>query len=140
MSLYFTLLRVPYTPANSAFFCTVCTSDDSGPYPCLRALPLTCCSCLALFAMPHCPAFTDKAAAEQKLLYEAMYRYPHLLYPWIWLIYRNYHGAPIALMILLTHVLILLKSDIPLRSTSQILPYCSYRAELSGYCVTIAVR
>ena len=141
-SLDGTLLRVPDTPANRAFFGTVGTSDDSGPYPCLRALPLTCCSCRALFAMPHGPAGTDKAAAEQKLLDEAMDRYPHLLDPgWIWLMDRNYHGAPrIARMIRLTHVLIRLKSDIPLRRTSQILPDCSYRAELSGDGVTIAVR
>jgi hypothetical protein len=141
-SLDGTLLRVPDTPANRAFFGTVGTSDDSGPYPCLRALPLTCCSCRALFAMPHGPAGTDKAAAEQKLLDEAMDRYPHLLGPgWIWLMDRNYHGAPrIARMIRLTHVLIRLKSDIPLRRTSEILPDCSYRAELSGDGVTIAVR
>ena len=37
-------------------------------------------------------------------------------------------------------MLIRLKSDIPLRRTSQILPDCSYRAELSGDGVTIAVR
>jgi len=55
-SLDGTLLRVPDTPANRAFFGTVGTGDDSGPYPCLRALPLTCCSCRALFAMPHGPA------------------------------------------------------------------------------------
>ena len=141
-SLDGTLLRVPDTPANRAFFGTVGTSDDSGPYPCLRALPLTCCSCRALFAMPHGPAGTDKAAAEQKLLDEAIDRYPHLLDPgWIWLMDRNYHGAPrIARMIRLTHVLIRLKSDIPLRRTSQILPDCSYRAELSGDGATIAVR
>jgi len=39
------------------------------------ALPLTCCSCRALFAMPHGPAGTDKAAAEQGLLDEAMERF-----------------------------------------------------------------
>ena len=141
-SLDGTLLRVPDTPANRAFFGSVGTSDDSGPYPSLRALPLTCCSCRALFAMPHGPAGTDKAAAEQKLLDEAMDRYPHLLDPgWIWLIERNYHGAPrIARMIRSAHVLIRLKSDIPLRRTSEILPDCSYRAELSGDGVTIAVR
>ena len=42
-SLDGTLLRVPDTPANRALFGTVGTGDDSGPYPCLRALPLTCC-------------------------------------------------------------------------------------------------
>ena len=67
-SLDGTLLRVPDTPANRAFFGTVGTGDDSGPYPCLRALPLTCCSCRALLAMPRGPAGTDKAAAEQALL------------------------------------------------------------------------
>ena len=56
-SLDGTLVRVPDTPANRAFFGTVGTGDDSGPYPCLRALPLTCCSCRALFAMPHGPAW-----------------------------------------------------------------------------------
>jgi hypothetical protein len=141
-SLDGTLLRVPDTPANRAFFGTVGTADDSGPYPCLRALPLTCCSCRALFAMPHGPAGTGKAAAEQSLLDEAMDRFPVLFTPgWIWLMDRNYHGAPrIARMIQFTHVLIRLKSDIPLRMTSGILPDGSYRAELCGEGVTVPVR
>jgi hypothetical protein len=141
-SLDGTLLRVPDTPANRAFFGTVGTSDDSGPYPCLRALPLTCCSCRALFGMPHGPAGSDKAAAEQSLLDEAMERLPALFTPgWIWLMDRNYHGAPrIARLIASTHVLIRLKSDVPLRRTSEILPDGSYRAELSGDGVTVAVR
>lgn len=140
-SLDGTLLRVPDTPANRAFFGTVGTGDDSGPYPC-RGLPLTCCSSRALFAMPHGPAGTDKAAAEQSLLDEAMDRFPALFTPgWIWLMDRNYHGAPrIARMIRSAHVLIRLKSDIPLRRTSQILPDGSYRAELPGDGATIAVR
>ena len=141
-SLDGTLLRVPDTPANRAFFGTVGTGDDSGPYPCLRALPLTCCSCRALFAMPHGPAGTDKAESEQALLDEAMACFPVLFAPdWIWLMDRNYYGAArIARMIRLTHVLIRLKSDIPLKRTSEILPDGSYRAELSGDGVTIAVR
>ena len=60
-----TLIRVPDTPANRAFFGSVGTGDDSSPFPQARALPMTCCSCRALFAMPHGPAGTDKAAAEQ---------------------------------------------------------------------------
>jgi hypothetical protein len=137
-----TLVRVPDTPANRAFFGTVGTGDDSGPYPCLRALPLACCSCRALFAMPHGPAGTDKAAAEQGLLDEAVECFPVLFAPdWIWLMDRNYHGAArIARMIRSTHVLIRLKSDIPLKRTSEILPDGSYRAELSGDGVTITVR
>jgi hypothetical protein len=43
-------------------------------------------------------------------------------------------------MIQFTHVLIRLKSDIPLRRTSGILPDGSYEAELSGDGVTITVR
>ncbi|MGH3201790.1 MAG: hypothetical protein ACRDP5_07030, partial [Streptosporangiaceae bacterium] len=141
-SLDGTLLRVPDTPANRAFFGTVGTGDDSGPYPCLRALPLTCCSCRALFAMPAGPAGTDKAAAEQSLLDEAADRYPALFDPgWIWLMDRNYHGAPrIARLIEVTHVLIRLKSDIPLHRTSPILPDGSYEAGLSGDGVTVQVR
>jgi hypothetical protein len=54
---------------------------------------------------------------------------------------RNYHGAArIARMIQSTHVLIRLKSDIPLRMTSAILPDGSYRAELPGDGVTVEVR
>jgi len=141
-SLDGTLVRVPDTPANRAFFGSVGTSDDSAPYPCLRALPVNCCSCRALFAMPHGPAGTDKAESEQALLDEAMEQAPHLLDPgWIWLMDRNYHGAArIARMIASTHVLIRLKSDIPLKRTSEILPDGSYEAELSGDGVTVRVR
>jgi len=137
-----TLIRVPDTPANRACFGSVGTGDDSSPFPQLRALPMTCCSCRALFAMPHGPAGTDKAAAEQSLLDEVMREYPVLLAPdWIWLMDRNYHGAPrIARLIESTHVLIRLKSDIPLKRTSEILPDGSYRAELSGDGVTVPVR
>jgi hypothetical protein len=54
---------------------------------------------------------------------------------------RNYHGAPrIARLTERTHVLTRLKSDIPIRRTSEILPDGSYRAELSGDGVTVSVR
>jgi hypothetical protein len=141
-SLDGTLLRVPDTPANRAFFGSVGTGDGTSPFPQARALPVTCCSCRALFAMPHGPAGTDKAESEQALLDEAMARFPALFGPdWIWLMDRNYHGAPrIARMIRSGHVLIRLKSDIPLKRTSHILPDGSYRAELSGDGVTITVR
>jgi hypothetical protein len=137
-----TLIRVPDTPANRAFFGSVGTGDDSSPFPQARALPVTCCSCRALFAIPHGPAGTDKAVAEQALLDEALRDYPVLFAPdWIWLEDRNYYGAPrIARMIEHTHVLIRLKSDIPLKRTSEILPDGSYRAELSGDGVTVPVR
>jgi hypothetical protein len=75
------------------------------------------------------------------LLDEALRDYPTLFAPgWIWLMNRNYHGVPgIARMIERTHVLIRLKSDIPLRRTSEILPDGSYRAELPGDGVTVPV-
>jgi hypothetical protein len=137
-----TLLRVPDTPADRAFFGSTGTGDDSSPFPQARALPMTCCSCRALFALPHGPAGTDKPAAGQRLLDEAMDRFPALFDPgWIWLMDRNYHGAPrIARMIRSAHVLIRLKSDIPLKRISPILPDCSYEAELSGDGVTVQVR
>ena len=71
-----------------------------------------------------------------------MDRFPALFDPgWIWLMDRNYHGAArIARMIASTHVLIRLKSDIPLKRTSPILPDGSYEAELSGDGVTVKVR
>jgi len=141
-SLDGTLIRVPDTPANRAAFGSVGTGDDSAPYPQLRALPLNDVSTRGLLGMPHGPAGTDKAAAEQKLLDTAMERYPHLFTPGrIWLMDRNYHGADrIARLIARTHVLIRLKSDIPLKRTSPVLADGSYLAELSGDGVTVAVR
>jgi hypothetical protein len=92
--------------------------------------------------MPHGPAGTGKAAAEQSLLDEALREHPAVFArDWIWLEDRNYYGAArIARMIAFTHVLIRLKSDIPLKRTSEILPDGSYRAELSGDGVTVPVR
>ena len=141
-SLDGTLVRVPDTPANRAAFGSVGTGDDSSPFPQLRALPLTDASTRSLLGMPHGPAGTDKAAAEQALLDTAMEQYPHLFtMDRIWLMDRNYHGAPrIARLIARTHVLIRLKSDIPLKRVSEILPDGSYLAELSGDGVTVTVR
>ena len=141
-SLDGTLVRVPDTPANRAAFGSVGTGDDSSPFPQLRALPLTGASTRSLLGMPHGPAGTDKAAAEQALLDTAMEQYPHLFtMDRIWLMDRNYHGAPrIARLIARTHVLIRLKSDIPLKRVSEILPDGSYLAELSGDGVTVTVR
>jgi hypothetical protein len=141
-SLDGTLIRVPDTPANRAAFGSVGTGDDSSPFPQLRALPLTDASTRALLGMPHGPAGTDKAAAEQKLLDTAMRDCPHLFTEdRIWLMDRNYHGAArIARLMARTHVLIRLKSDIPLKRTSGILADGSYLAELSGDGVTVTVR
>jgi len=141
-SLDGTLIRVPDTPGNRAVFGSVGTGDDSSPFPQLRALPLTDASTRALLGMPHGPAGTVKAAAEQKLLDTAMRDYPHLFTTdRIWLMDRNYHGAArIARLMTRTHVLIRLKSDIPLKKISPVLRDGSYLAELSGDGVTVTVR
>jgi Transposase DDE domain/Insertion element 4 transposase N-terminal len=141
-SLDGTLIRVPDTPANRAVFGSVGTSDDSSSFPQLRALPLTDASTRALLGMPHGPAGTDKAAAEQKLLDTAMRQYPHLFaMDRIWLMDRNYPGAArIARLTARTHVLIRLKGDIPLKRVSEVFPDGSYLAELSGDGVTVTVR
>src|SRR5437763_168406 len=77
-SLDGTLIRVPDTPANRAAFGSVGTSDDSAPFPQLRALPLNNVSTRALLGMTHGPSGggAGKAAGEQKLLDEAMEAYP----------------------------------------------------------------
>jgi hypothetical protein len=141
-SLDGTLIRVPDTPANRAAFGSVGTGDDSSPFPQVRALPLNDVSTRALLGMPHGPAGTDKAAAEQKLLDTAMRDYPHLFtMDRLWLMDRNFPGAArIARLIARTHVLVRLKSDIPLRRTSPVLADGSYLAELCGDGVTVAVR
>ena len=137
-----TLIRVPDTPANRKMFGSTGTGDDSSPFPQVRALPLNDVSTRGLLGMPHGPAGTDKAAAEQKLLDAAMERYPHLFTrDRIWLLDRNYPGAArIARLAARTHILIRLKSDIPLKRTSGILPDGSYLAEISGDGVTVTVR
>ena len=137
-----TLVRVPDTPANRAMFGSAGTGDDSSPFPQLRTLPLTDASTRALLGMPHGPAGTGKAAAEQKLLDKAMEQYPHLFtMDRLWLMDRNYPGAArIARLTARTHVLIRLKSDVPLKRVSEILPDGSYLAELSGDGVTVTVR
>jgi hypothetical protein len=141
-SLDGTLIRVPDTPANRAAFGSVGTGDGSSPFPQLRALPLNDVSTRALLGMPHGPAGTDKAAAEQKLLDTAMTDYPHLFTKGrIWLMDRNFPGAArIARLIARTHVLIRLKSDIPLKRTSPVPADGSYLARLSGDGVTVTVR
>ena len=110
--------------------------------PQLRALPLTDASTRGLLGMPHGPAGTDKAAAEQKLLDTALREFPHLFtMDRIWIMDRNYPGAArIARLTACTHVLIRLKSDIPLKRISEILADGSYLAAISGDGVTVTVR
>jgi hypothetical protein len=143
-SLDGTLIRVPDTPANREAFGSVGTGDDSSPFPQVRALPLNCVSTRGLLGMTHGPSGggKGKAAGEQKLLDEAMEKYPHLFArDRLWLMDRNFPGAArLARLIACTHVLIRLKSDIPLRRVSPVLADGSYLADLSGDGVTVRVR
>jgi hypothetical protein len=143
-SLDGTLIRVPDTPANRQAFGSVGTSDDSTPFPMVRALPMNDVSTRSLLGMTHGPSGggAGKAAGEQKLLDQAMEQYPHLFTKdRLWLMDRNFPGtARLARLFVRTHVLIRLKSDIPLRRVSPILADGSYRADLSGDGLTIRVR
>ena len=136
------LLRVPDTPANRAAFGSVGTADDSAPYPCVRLYPLNDCLTRSLLAMAWGPAGTDKAAAEQGLLDAAMRDFPQVFSEdQVWLLDRLWHGVRrIAALAERTHVLVRLKSDIPLKKISEILPDQSYLAEVSGDGVTMTVR
>jgi hypothetical protein len=137
-----TLVRMPDTPANRAAFGSTGTSDDSAPFPQLRALMLNDVSTRSLLGMTHGPSGGDKAAAEQKLLDTAMDEQPRLFtMDRIWIFDRNFPGAArIARLISRTHVLIRLKSNVRLTRISEIFPDGSYLAEISGDRVTVTVR
>jgi hypothetical protein len=143
-SLDGTLIRVPDAPANRAAFGSIGTGDGSSPFPQVRALAMNDVSTRGLHGMVHGPAGggTGKAAGEQKLLDAAMERYPQLFArDRLWLMDRNFPGAArVARLIARTHVLIRLKSDIPLKRTSPILADGSYLAGLSGDGLTVPVR
>ncbi|MGH3407487.1 MAG: hypothetical protein ACRDRJ_34060 [Streptosporangiaceae bacterium] len=76
-SLDGTLIRVPDTPANRQAFGSVGTSDDSTPFPQVRALAMNNVSTRALLGMTHGPSGGGirKAVGEQKLLDQAMEQY-----------------------------------------------------------------
>ncbi len=143
-SLDGTLVRVPDTPANREAFGSSGTSDDSAPFPQVRVLPLNDVPARGLLGMTHGPSGggKGKAAGEQKLLDEAMEAYPHLFAKdRLWLMDRNFPGAArLARLIARTHVLIRLKSDIPLKRVSPILADGSCLADLSGDGLTVRVR
>jgi Insertion element 4 transposase N-terminal len=136
------LLRVPDTPANRAAFGSVGTAGDSAAWPCVRLFPLTSVFTRSLLAMPWGAAGTDKAAAEQGLLDAAMRDCPHVFAEdQVWLLDRLWHGVRrIAVLAGLTHVLVRVKSDIPITMTSPVLPDGSYLAEVSGDGAVMTVR
>jgi hypothetical protein len=136
------LLRVPDTPANRAAFGSAGTAGDSAAWPCVRLFPLNDCLTRFLLAMPWGPAGTDKTASEQQMLDAVIRDYPHVPgKDQVWLLDRLWHGTGrLAALAERTHVLVRLKSDIPLNRTSVTLPDGSYRAEISGDGITMEVR
>ncbi len=143
------LTRTPDTPANREAFGSAGTADDSSPCPQLRELRLSHASTRATRAVVTGPSGAaaggsrDKGEAEQVLLDRALKEYPDLFTPGrLWILDRNFPGAPrIARMPGTgTHVLIRVKSDIPLRRTGDFAPDGSYPAEICGGGITLTVR
>jgi hypothetical protein len=140
---------VPDTPANREAFGPAGTADDSSPYPQLRELRLSNASTRAALAVTCGPSGAaaggerEKGEAEQKLLDKALQNYPHLFTGRrIWIMDRNFPGAPRIQRMLATgtHVLIRVKDGITLTPSGGFLPDGSYLAELSGGGVTLTVR
>lgn len=132
-------VRVPDTPANRAAFGT---ARDASAWPSVRLFPLNNCLTRSLLAMPWGPAGTDKTASEQGLLDAAMRDFPHVLSKdQVWFLDRLWHGVRrLEHLARLTHFAVRLKSDLPLKRTSEIFPDGSYLAEMSGDGATLAVR
>jgi hypothetical protein len=125
--------RMPDTPANRARFGSA-TGDDAAPYPQLRDLLVTDASTRGTLAVVTGPSGGDKAEAEQGLLDRALTEYPRVFTTGrLWVLDRNFPGvARIKKMIKVTHVLIRLKSDIPVQRAGDFLPDGSYLADVSG--------
>jgi hypothetical protein len=143
------LTRIPDTPANREAFGSAGTAGDSSPYPQMRELRCSHASTRSALAVVSGPSGAaagvsrDKGEAEQVLLDKALKDWPHVFTPGrLWIMDRNFPGVPrIARMLATgTHVLIRVKSDIPLRRTGEFLPDGSCLAEISGGGVTLTVR
>ena len=143
------LTRVPDSDANREAYGSAGTTDDSSPYPQLRELRLSHASTRATLAVVTGPSGAaaggsrDKGEAEQVLLDKALRDYPHVFTPGrIWIMDRNFPGAPRIQRMLATgtHVLIRVKDGITLRRTGGFAPDGSYLASITGGGVTLTVR
>jgi len=143
------LTRAPDTPANREAFGSAGTANDSSPYPQLRELRCSHASTRSALAVVTGPSGAaaggarDKGEAEQALLDKVLRDCPQVFTPArLWIMDRNFPGAPRIQRMLATgtHVLIRVKSDIPLRRTGEFLTDGSYLAEISGGGVTLTVR
>ena len=143
------LTRVPDTPANRKAYGSAGTADDSSPYPQIRELRCSHASTRAALAVVTGPSGAaaggsrEKGEAEQVLLDKTLTDYPHVFTAGrLWVMDRNFRGVPRIERMLATgtHVLIRVKSDIPLRRAGDFLPDGSYLASISGGGVTLTVR
>jgi hypothetical protein len=141
------LIRVPDSAANREAYGSAGTADDSSPYPQLRELRICAASTRATFGVVTGPSGAsggrDKGEAEQVLLDKALKDYWPVFTPWrLWILDRNFPGVPRikAMLATGTHVLIRVKSDIPLRRTGDFLPDGSWPAQLTSGGITLAVR
>jgi hypothetical protein len=135
--------RMPDTPPNRAAYGSTGTGDDSAPYPQLRDLWISDASTRGTLGVLSGPSGGDKAEAEQALLDKALVELPGLFTPGrLWILDRNFPGVARIKNILATHthVLIRLKSDIPVKKIGGFLPDGSYLAEISGGGHTVAMR
>ncbi len=141
------LTRVPDTPANRDAFGSAGTADGSAPYPQLRELRCQIASTRATVGVVTGPSGAgggrDKGEAEQKLLDQALARYPGIFTPdRLWVMDRNFPGVPRikAMLVTGTHVLIRVKDGITLTRTGDFLPDGSYPALICGGGHKLAVR
>ena len=88
------------------------------------------------------PSGGDKAEAGQKLLDRALAEYPRVFTKGrLWVLDRNFPGvARISRLIKVTHVLIRLKSDIPVRRIGPFLPGGSCLADVCGSGQSVRMR
>jgi hypothetical protein len=133
--------RMPDTPANRALFGSA-AGEDAAPYPQLRDLLITDASTRGTLAVVTGPSGGDKAEAEQALLDRALIEYAQVFTRTrLWVLDRNFPGvARIKKLISLTHVLIRLKSDIPVTKIGDFLPDGSYLADISGGGQSVRMR
>ena len=141
------LVRVPDTPENRDAFGSAGTADGSAPYPQLRELRCSVASTRATVGVVTGPSGAgggrDKGEAEQKLLDDALEKYPRIFTPdRLWVMDRNFPGVTRikAMLATGTHVLIRVKDGITLTRTGDFLPDGSYPAVICGGGQKLAVR
>src|SRR6266487_3989288 len=110
-----TVTRMPDTTRNRAAFGSTGTGDDSSPYPQMRDLLISDAGTRGTLGVLTGPSGGDKAEAEQALLDRALIEYAHVFTASrLWVLDRNFPGvARTKKLTAVTHVLIRLKSDIP---------------------------